>query len=172
MGNGNKIINVIHKITTFKYVIRQWWTINAQEKQLYDSKNKARLNQSDILLTFYSSSDEYMEFGIQGRFSDINRHSISWHNIENTFIEYLSIIFDLQLKINQDGNKYVNIIDANGNNYPAFLAIKRNSSKNNFFMVIFYYDDGESRRSSELYVQGIWEVELSEEFKETLLKKH
>jgi hypothetical protein len=38
----------------------------------------------------------------------------------------------------------------------------------NYSIAIYYFYDGEGRRNSELYVHGIWEVELSEEFKKSL----
>jgi hypothetical protein len=37
-----------------------------------------------------------------------------------------------------------------------------------YFIAIYYFDEGKSKENQELYVHGIWEVELSEELKKSL----
>jgi hypothetical protein len=48
------------------------------------------------------------------------------------------------------------------------MVVKKSHVTNKYFIIIYHFDDGEGRRSPELYVHGIWEVELSEELKKSL----
>jgi hypothetical protein len=166
---GKYQIKIINKIEEFEFIIRVWNSIRGKLGfPLNTGNEKSTYYCFDALLSFYTSQNEYVEQGIYWCLSkDVKIDRLNKKNFTQDFLNEMKS-FDLIPKTNCYGLEY---IGAKGNDlysFPPTVSIKKSELTENYFIVIYYFDDGESRKSPELYVHGIWEVELSEEFKKSL----
>ncbi len=118
-------------------------------------------------------NNEYVLINLIGD-SETIVSGLYWQNFSNTELIQIAEKFDLRIeKIESIENKNNLVLDIDNDNFQsaANIAFRSITEKEACVLVIFNFDDGESRRSPQLYVHGIWEVELSEEFKKELLYK-
>jgi hypothetical protein len=135
---------------------------------LYDGHSDSKYITSDVVITFYTSNkSEYVELEL----SRIGRKRLSWNYFNKNEIKYISELFDMSYEFSDDYSCSFVKLD---NHCPMLnIALKKSSFNDDiYFLIIFYYDDGEGRRNPELYVHGIWEVELSEELKKTIFENN
>jgi hypothetical protein len=121
----------------------------------------------DALLSFYTSQNEYVEQGIYGGDKGVKILELNRENFTQDFLNEMKS-FGLIPKLHRFGHEYLGTKGNDLHSFSPTVSIKKSELTENYFIVIYYFDDGESRRSPELYVHGIWEVELSEEFKNNL----
>ncbi len=160
MENGQ--VNIINQIIDYKYIKREWLANNGKDNYLYKDSDEFSPYRLDALLIFYSSQKEYVELCIYWNIhSNTKILGLHWENFNKTLINELATKFKLEIKINRDGNQYLRVKNLD---YSLKIAIRRSIKTNSYFIAIYYFDDGESRRNPQLYVHGIWEVELSKEF--------
>jgi hypothetical protein len=162
-------IKIINKIEEFELITRLWTSIKGRVGfPLNIGNEKSTYFRFDVLLSFYTPQDEYIEQGIYKCLSkSVKIHRLNQENFTQDFLNEMKS-FDLIPKTNCYGLEY---IGAKGNDlysFPPTVSIKKSELTENYFIVIYYFDDGESRRNQELYVHGIWEVELSEKLKKSL----
>ncbi|MDR2121537.1 MAG: hypothetical protein LBP34_00290 [Flavobacteriaceae bacterium] len=161
-------IKIINKIEEFKFIIREWSYSRGKLGFLLNAGNKEITHRRfDALLIFYTSQDEYVEQGIYGSSKDVKIHRLNKKNFTQDFLNEMKSL-GLIPKFKFFGGKY---LIRKGNDWYFFsptVSIKKSELTENYFIAIYYFDDGESKRNQELYVHGIWEVELSEEIKKSL----
>jgi len=165
--NKNQI-TIIEEIKTFQYVKKNGTACNTEIKRLLNGNEEMRDYSFETLIGI-RNKDEEIIIGIYGQFPDVLIRRIYWENFNYDEIKVLSEIF--KLYFNNNSNYPSASLESEESKLMATLAIKKSHSSNNYFLVIYHFDDGESRRSPQLYVHGIWKVELSEEFARTINMK-
>jgi hypothetical protein len=158
-------IEIIEKITSFRYIKRNGEVQNTTIKTFLDGKEKIDSYYLDVLIGFKTKNEENT-IGIYGYFSEVFTKRIYWENFTYNEIKIIAETFELHF---DDDFIYPSVsLDIGKNKLIATLSIKKSFTTDNYFLVIYYFNDGESRKNSQLYVYGIWEVQLSEEFKRKL----
>jgi hypothetical protein len=161
-------IKIINKIDKFEFIIRVWNSIRGKLGFPLNTGNEKSTHYCfDTLLIFYTPQHEYVEQCIYGGAKGVKIHELNQENFTQDFLNEMKS-FELIPKLHRFGHGY---LGPKGNDLHSFsptVSIKKSELTENYFIVIYYFDDGESRRSPELYVHGIWEVELSEELKKSL----
>jgi hypothetical protein len=161
-------MKIINKINEFKFIIRKWSYSKGKLDFLFTGNEEITRRQFDNLLIFYTSQHEYVEQGIYWCLSkDVKILELDQENFTQNFLNEMKS-FGLIPKLHRFGHEYIGLKGNDLYSFSPTVSIKKSELTENYFIAIYYFDDGESRRSPELYVHGIWEVELSEEIKKSL----
>jgi hypothetical protein len=156
-------INIINKIDNFRYIRRHWTYIKGKEFLLHEENKELAHYKSDNLLIFYSNEGEYIELNISYNYNKTKIIQLFWENFSMNEIKMFSNLFNI--KYDED-SQYPSISLKIGDScLIAKMAIANSSISDHYFITVFCFEDGDSRKNSRLYVHGIWEVELSDEFK-------
>lgn len=158
-------IKIIEEIKTFQYIKRNGIACKTEVKRLLDGKEEMKDYSFDSLIRVRSKNEDII-IGLYGDFQDVITKRIYWENF--TYLEIEEICKKFSLYFDEDINYPSASLQLEKKGQIATISIKESNISNNYFIIIYYFDDGESRRNPQLYVQGIWEVELSEEFKKML----
>jgi hypothetical protein len=159
-------IKIINKIDKFEFIIRVWTSIKGRVGFLLNTGNeKSTYQQFDALIRI-KNKDEDITIGIYGDFPEVITKRIYWENF--TYNEIEKFCKDFILYFDEDVNYPSASLELGKDKLIATLSIKKSELTESYFIIVYHFDDGESRRSPELYVHGIWEVEFSEEFKKSL----
>jgi hypothetical protein len=160
-------IKIVNKIEKFEFIIRVWTSIKGRVGFLLNTGNeKSTYKQFDALIRI-KNKDEDITIGLYGDFPENYYTNISWRSLEEQIVEQIIDTFQLSKEYSIKGNPFA-IILIDDKVFSPNMVIKKSHVTNNYFIIVYHFDDGESRKSPELYVHGIWEVELSEEFKKSL----
>lgn len=167
---GKNQIKVINRINDFKFIIREWKAIEGRyNTPLNIEKEKLSNYRLDALLIFYTLQKEYVEQCIYWcSSSDTKIIELNQDNFTPKLLNELISCFDLIIETHRFGHKYLSCKENNLYTFSPTISIKKSNQTDNYFIIIYYFDDGESRRNPQLYVHGIWEIELSEELKRIL----
>jgi hypothetical protein len=162
-------IKIVNRIEEFEFIIREWSSIKGKlGLPLNTGNEKSTCLRFDALLSFYTLQNEYIEQGIYWCLSkNVKILELDQENFTQDFLNEMKS-FGLIPKLHRFGHEY---LSPKGNDLHSFsptVSIKKSELTENYFIVIYYFNDGESRGNPKLYVHGIWEVELSEEFKKSL----
>ncbi|MDR2121539.1 MAG: hypothetical protein LBP34_00300 [Flavobacteriaceae bacterium] len=159
-------IKIINKIDEFEFIIRLWNSIKGKVGFPLNTGNEKLIRLRFDALIRIKNGDEDITIGIYGDFPEVITKRIYWENF--TYNEIEKFCKDFILYLDKDINYPSASLELGKGRRIATLSIKKSHATNNYFIIVYHFYDGEGRRNQELYVHGIWEVELSEEFKKSL----
>jgi hypothetical protein len=159
-------IKIINKIEEFEFIIRLWTSIKGRVGLPLNTGNEKLIRLRFDTLIRIKDKDEDITIGIYRDFPEVITKGIYWENF--TYNEIEKICKNFILYFDEDVNYPSASLELGKDKLIATLSVKKSHVTNNYFIIVYHFDDGEGRRSPELYVHGIWEVELSEEFKKSL----
>ena len=158
-------IKVIEEITTFQYIKRWGKFLKTSVKKFLNGNEEMRDYSFETMIKVRSKNED-ITIGIFGDFQEVITKRIYWEHFTYNEVEEFCKKFDLFF--DKDFNYPSASFELKKDKLIATLSLKKSSVANNYFIIIYYFDDGESRRNPQLYIHGIWEVELSEELKRKL----
>lgn len=131
------------------------------------------------LISFNIEGKHEIIIELFGKYEKTIVKRLNWVNFTNDELMEFGSLFKLRINeavtIKKEGKKdylFATINLDENTHFVAELAIKRIVGSDKYAVVIFNFNDGESRKSPQLYVHRILEVEVANRFEKKLYGKN
>jgi hypothetical protein len=126
------------------------------------------------VIGFYTNKGQYIKLDLRGKIEDTLSKALYWGNFSDHLLKSLSKELNFKLKSathKNEVNSLIGYVENLDSDFNAHLAIKK--TKDSFYIVVFFMDlpdleRGAGRFEGKLYLHGIWEAQLSDDFKKQI----
>ncbi|MBL0112621.1 MAG: hypothetical protein IPP42_18005 [Saprospiraceae bacterium] len=175
--NRNRIITIINELKDFNYFESSGKAFKGSlQKTLYLDLNKNLVDHEINIILFVNLNS------ININLLKNDSHQMSKQLYKDYFLfselETISRLFNLNyMERERDGVNTINIgsleiihWNFNHKRHPAHVCIYK-SAKITYIIIFYYEDEDMGRIPLQLYIHGVWEVELSSDFTQKLFLK-